>query len=262
MKRLLFPFLCFLLSWGIIKAQSTGTIRVFDPLLTGGPCTSGNYNASAHDCSGSAGENAYSTHTAAINALVAGDTLRMRGGTHNIQLDLQTPNKTGTADAWITVESYPGETAILQYNNASTNSYGAVRARGNRGYFIFKDFKIDGAFMGNNTGWQIRDGNHHFIIRRLEIYNQFYHGVYVDGTDVTIEDTIVHDARTDCVSGNRHHGFYLHNGARLLTQRNHIYNMPGSAVQLYPGPWTNAAIMDNSPPLCRHWLLRSSPCLH
>jgi hypothetical protein len=229
----------------LLITQNVGaTILVFDPLLSAN-CTSGNYSAASHDCTGTIGENGYSTTTSAISALVAGDTLRLRGGTHNVQLDFQTPNKTGTASAWITVEGYPGETAILQYNNASTNSYGAVKARGNRGYFIFQDFKIDGSLMGNNSGWGIRDGNHHFILRRLEIYNQFYHGVYMDGTDVTIEEVVVHDARTDCVSGNRHHGFYLHNGARVLAQRNTVYNMPGSAVQLYPGPWTNATIKDN-----------------
>jgi hypothetical protein len=247
---LLILFLAVLLNpWSALAA-----IRVYDPLLVSN-CTSGNYSAGAHDCSGAIGENGYNTHTAAIAALVAGDTLRLRGGTHNIQLDFSTPNKTGTADAWITVEGYPGETAVLQYNNAAIKSYGAIRARGNRGYFIFQDFSIDGALMGDNSGWQIRDGNHHFILRRLNIYNQFYMGVQVTtgSTDITIVNNELHDMRSDCVSGNRHHGLYLHDGARLLVQGNHIYNTPGGGIQLYPGPWTDVALKDN-------YIVRSNTC--
>jgi hypothetical protein len=223
--------------------SALATILVYDPLLVSN-CTSGNYSAEAHDCSGVIGENGYNNHQTAINALVPGDTYRMRGGTHNIQLDFQLGNKTGTAGAYITVESYPGETAILKYSDASDNSYGAVKARGNRGYFIFQDFKIDGANLGTRTGWSLRDGNHHFIIRRVEIYGQDSNGLYIDASDVTVESVILHDARSDCVPGKRWYGFYLHDGARVTITAPHVYNMPGGGGLVYPGPLSNVSLTD------------------
>jgi hypothetical protein len=188
------------------------------------------------------------TFASAVACLNAGDTLYIRGGTWTERIDLQSPtSKTGTVDAWITIAGYPGETVIIRYTDTATSSYGAIKARGNRGYFIFQDFAIDGINFANNTGWQIRDGNHHFILRRLEIYNQFYHGVLVttSSANITIEDSKFHDMRSDCVSGNRHHGIYLHDGSDAIARRNEIYNAPGGGVQLYPGPWTNAQLLDN-----------------
>jgi hypothetical protein len=230
----------------LLAADAWGTIRVFDPLLTGGPCTSGNYSAGAHDCSGAIGENGYSTHTAAISPLVAGDTLRIRGGTHNIQLDFQAGNKSGTADAYITVEGYPGETAILQYSNAAVASYGAIKARGNRGYFIFQHLEIDGINLGLDTGWALRDGNHHFIIRDMRIYNQDGQaGLYIDANDITVQRNYFGFIRSDCSTGSRAYAIYAHDGVRLLIEGNELTDTPGGGIQVYSGPWDDVKILGN-----------------
>lgn len=186
------------------------------------------------------------TLNAGGGCLNAGDILYIRGGTWNEQLNLTTLNKTGTSTAWITIAGYPGETVILRFTDG-VGGYGAIRAWGNRGYFIFRDLQIDGINYGNNVGWQVRGGNHHFIFRNMEFYNQFYHGLQVtDGSsDITIEDSKFHDMRSDCASGNKHHGLYLHHGANVLAQRNEIYNTPGGGIQLYPGPWTGAKLYYN-----------------
>lgn len=205
-------------------------------------CTSGNYNKSVRDCSGTDG-NAYLTIAGAVAPLAAGDTLYIRGGTWNERINLQDTGKTGTSSAWITISGYPGETVILRYTD--TGTYGAVKARGARGYFIFQDFEIDGVNMAHDSGWQIRDGNHHFILRRLKVYNQDHSGIYVDASDIILEENDIHDLRSDCAVGNRHHALYLHDGSNLVARRNKLWNTPGGGIQLYPGPWTNAKLQDN-----------------
>lgn len=187
------------------------------------------------------------TLNAAVDCLNAGDILYIRGGIWTERINLQDKNKTGTSTAWISIAGYPGETVILRYTEG-VGGYGAVKAWGNRGYFIFRDFKIDGINQGFEVGWQIRGGNHHFILHNLEIYNQEYMGVQVTtgSSNITIEDSKFHDMRSDCASGNRFHGLYLHDGSNLLVQRNEIYNTPGGGIQLYPGPWTGAKLYSNN----------------
>lgn len=187
------------------------------------------------------------TLAAAVACMSAGDTLYIRGGTWNEQINLVTPtSKTGTSTAWMTFAGYPGDTVILKFTNG-VGGYGAIRAWGNRGYFVFKNFKIDGTNMGLNVGWQIRDGNHHFILDNLDIYNQEFMGVLVTtgANNITIQNSKFHDMRSDCVPGHRFHGFYLHDGANITAINNEIYNTPGGGIQLYPGPWTGAKIYKN-----------------
>lgn len=228
----------------VVLVAPAGAADVYVDLTLTVNCPSGDYNKSVRDCSGSDGK-AYTTFASAVPQLVAGDTLYMRGGVYNQRIELQT--KTGTADGWITIAGYPGETVILRYTDPTVGNFGAIRAWGNRGYFIFQDFEIDGVNYAHDVGWQIRDGNHHFTLRRIKVYNQDHSGILVTtgSNDIIIEDSEIHSLRSDCVSGNRHHGFYLHDGYNLTVRRNHIYDAPGGGIQLYPGPWTNAKIQDN-----------------
>ena len=56
--------------------------------------------------------NAYATINAGVKAMKPGDTLLLRGGTfRECRIDLR--GKTGTADAWFTMRSYPGEWAVV-----------------------------------------------------------------------------------------------------------------------------------------------------
>jgi hypothetical protein len=237
----------FLFLFMLVPSLAWPANRYADNLLSVN-CTAGDYDVDDHDCTGTVGAYGYKTIAAGVSAMVAGDTLWIRAhssGTWNEVLNLS--SKTGTADAWMTFAGYPGETVIIRCTDTRTASYGCVRARGNRGYFIFQDFEIDGINNGFNTGWQIRDGNHHFIIRRLKVYNQEYMGLQVTAgsTDITIEYSEFHDPRTDCATGNKYHNLYLHDGARLTVRGNKIYNAPGGGIQLYPGPWTDVKIQDN-----------------
>lgn len=240
---MIWSYVCLLL---LIASQAVAATRYVDPTLVS-DCIAGDYNPSMHDCTGTTG-NAYNTIAKGITPTVAGDTLYLRGGTYptNQRIDLQLENKSGAAGAYITIAGYPGESKpIIQYAEPCCNLYGNIKARGNRGWFIFQDLILDGTNIGAKNAWQIRDGNHDFIIRRIEMRNIEAVGMYFESTNVLVEDSWIHDSRSDCIVGHRWHGFYIHHGSNIVIQRNRVDNMHGIGFQLFPGPWDGVTIKDN-----------------
>src|SRR6185503_12848233 len=183
------------------------------------------------------------TINSGITCLKPGDKLYIRAGTYTEQIDLQGPNKTGTAGYYITIAGYPGEKPTIRYSEG-TYGYGVIKARGNRGWLIFDNLILDGGLSGNGTGWQIRDGNHDFILRNLEIKNFRYNGVYVDGANnVQILNCKIHHQVS--VDVNRWYGIYYHHGANGVIEGNEIYNNPGGGIHAYPGTISNLIIRGN-----------------
>lgn len=171
----------------------------------------------------------------ALACMSAGDILYIRSGTYTEQIDIQTVNLTGTAGNYITIAGYPGETVTLSFTDGA-NMYGPIKARGNRGWFIFENLVLDGANGGDGSGWQLRDGNHDFILRNLKITNFKYHGFYISGTNITVQNCkIYNQISLTGLPGTRWYGLYVHDGANILIENNDIYNNPGGGMQAYNG---------------------------
>lgn len=180
----------------------------------------------------------------AVDCLTAGDTLYIRGGTWNERINLQDKGKTGTSAGWMKIAGYPGETVVLQYTD--TGSYGAIKARGARGYFLFENLIIDGSNYAVGTVWAIRDGGHHFILRNIEIKNTKTSALYIGGNDIEVTDSYFHHTvSATCDDGSRYYGIYLHDGARVTIERNVFEHNPGGGLQAYPGPLTDIVIAGN-----------------
>ena len=92
-----------------------------------------------------------------VGCLKPGDKLYIRTGTYTEQIDLATPNKSGTAGYYITIAGYPGEKPTVRYSEG-TDGYSVIRAWGNRGWLIFENLILDGSLSGNRTGWKIGFG--------------------------------------------------------------------------------------------------------
>lgn len=182
-----------------------------------------------------------------VSLLQPGDTLYIRGGLYTEQIDLQTPNKSGTASSYITIAGYPKETVILQYADRSEKSYGPIKARGKRGYFIFENLVLDGIKGTNLSGWSIRDGNHHFILRNLEIKNFRHVGLYISrASEVHVIKCSIHDQiSVTGQPGERWEGIYFHDGSSGIIEESEFYNNPGGGIQVYPGPISNLIIRNN-----------------
>jgi parallel beta-helix repeat protein len=177
-----------------------------------------------------------------ITCLKPGDKLYIRAGTYTERIDLQGPNITGTAGSYITIAGYPGEKPTIRYSDG-TGDYGVIKAWGNRGWLVFDNLILDGALSGNRTGWQIRGGNHDFILRNLEIKNFRFNGIYVEANNIQIVNCKIHHQAS--VDANRWYGIYFHHGANGVIEDNEIYNNPGGGIHAYPGTISNLIIRGN-----------------
>lgn len=230
----------------VFSAPSWATTRYADNQLVS-DCTSGNYSFSNRNCTGTDG-NAYNTFAEVIAPTVAGDQICIRSGTvWTEQMDFQSPSsKSGTVGNYITVGGCNGETPTIRWAATAANSYGPIKARGARGYFIFQNLVLDGINGANDarSGWAIRDGNHHFILQNLEIKNfKNVSGIYLSANDITIRNCKIHDQQSTLLtSGTYHYAVYFHDGNNNLLEGNEFYNNAGGGMQLYPGPINNAII--------------------
>jgi len=187
------------------------------------------------------------TFRKSVGLLQPGDTLYIRGGTWTEQIDLQGPNTTGTPGNYITISGYPGETVTIQYTDTIEHGYGPIKARGKRGWLIFDNLVLDGINGTNQSGWSIRDGNHHFILRNLEIRNFKANGLYIEADNITIQNNRIHHQVSDCgCTGERWYGIYFHHGSDGLIDGNEIHGNPGGGIQSYPGPISKLIIRNNS----------------
>lgn len=185
----------------------------------------------------------FRTFKRAISPLVPGDTLYIRGGLWTEQIDLLTPNKSGTSGNYLKIAGYPGETVTIRYADPYAGSYGPIKSRGTRGYLIFENLVLDGSNTTEKTNWQIREGNHNFILRNIEIKNFRATGLFIQANNIQVINCSIHDQRT--VGTYRHYGIYF-NGANGLIQGNKIYNNPGGGIHAYPGPISNLIIRGNT----------------
>jgi hypothetical protein len=182
------------------------------------------------------------TIASGVSCLKPGDKLYIRAGTYTERIDLQGPNKTGTAGYYITIAGYPGEKPTVRYSEG-TDGYGVIKARGSRGWLIFENLILDGALSGNRTGWQIGEGNHDFILRNLEIKNFKMNGLFIGANNIQILNCKIHHQVS--VDANRWYGIYYHHGANGVIEGNEIYNNPGGGIHAYPGTISNLIIRGN-----------------
>jgi hypothetical protein len=112
--------------------------------------TNGSYSIASRDATGSDG-NAYTAIQEAVRAMKPGDTLLLRGGVfkeHSISLF----GKHGSATAWFTIRSFPGEWAVVDAGHAETSDGKTVNVfRSSSGrhedaptYWRFEWFEVTG----------------------------------------------------------------------------------------------------------------------
>lgn len=197
--------------------------------------------------SGTSTSQPFRTIAKGVKPLRPGDTLYIRGGVWTERIDLMTPNTNGTSGGYIKIAGYPGEQVTIRYKD-TPGGYGAIKARGTRGYLIFENLILDGVNMpSNEMGWLIRDGNHHFILRNLEIKNYKGTALGIIANDIQIINCKIHDNISPInQAGYRHYGIYFNRGSNGLIQGNQIYRNDGGGVQVFPGPVSNLVIRNNA----------------
>lgn len=187
----------------------------------------------------------FGTFRQAISKLQPGDILYIRGGTYTEQMNFQDPPKTGTMNAWLRIAGYPGEIVTLLRTDPVDHSYGPIKARGNLAYFVFENLILDGTNDTNDTAWSLRDGNHHFILRNLEIKNFKSSGLHIKGNDIQVINCKIHDNQPPPGIKSRKYGIYFAYGDNVILEGNEIYHNNGGGIHTFPGPIRNAIIRGN-----------------
>jgi len=144
----------------------------------------------------------------ALKHVEQGDVLFLRGGTYNVSNSILSLRKnSGTADNPIIVESYPGETAILDGKNKSKITKGMyagdpVGFRINNGANYIKIRKIHFTHFGKQA---LVITSSHNIVEGCEFYNNKYVALQLTSTSFNsntskwssgynlIQDNIIHD---------------------------------------------------------------------
>ena len=107
----------------------------------------------------------------AASQVQAGDVLFLRGGTYNVNTFLPFQND-GTSSNNITVESYPGETAILDGSSLSNDGREYIRLFGD--YYKFRLFEVQN-FPG--PGIYVEGNNN--IIDGIKTHNNKLSGIQI-----------------------------------------------------------------------------------
>jgi hypothetical protein len=117
-------------------------------------CTNGisTYNPAADSCTGGS-DTVYSTIKNAIAGMSGGDDIYVRGGTYNESDIFIAASKSGTSGNWSSLQSYPGEWAIIDgQNNNNTNPCAVISNGGYADhtntsvakYWLFERIEITG----------------------------------------------------------------------------------------------------------------------
>ena len=113
--------------------------------------------------------NAYTTIQAAVNAMNGGDTVYLRGGTTYFENVAIPQSKNGSADNYSSIQSYPGEWAVLDGQNKAGCTL-ATEATGSLGdndikYWQIERLEITGGTNGTYGGGGFCGNGGPFIVR-------------------------------------------------------------------------------------------------
>jgi parallel beta-helix repeat protein len=177
-----------------------------------------------------------------ISKLSAGDTLYIRQGTYTEQISVFNqiiPHGTSWKNP-VTIASYPGENATLQYPGYDTtiialqdNVDASVPA-----YLIFDRLTVDCNSFGNpQTGIYMGGTTHHIRFQNGVVKNcgagQSGHGSGGGGLNIQISSTThFHEVINSDIYGGYYYAFYI-NGADMLLEGNRIHDNGGFGVHLY-----------------------------
>ena len=128
-------------------------------------CTVNNYSTVTRNCSGADGK-AYNTIQLAVDNMNTSDDIYIRGGTYyeNVLLSASTAPD-GTAGDYASLQSYPGEWAVIDGQNNQDYTVGKNangRDDGNDiAYWKFERLEITGGTNGTDGGAGIYISGHH-----------------------------------------------------------------------------------------------------
>ena len=141
------------------------SVNNYDPLTGRGDAAVG---SGIFDC--------YKTIQSAVAAMEGGDDIFIRGGTYNEGVAIR--GKSGTLEDYSSMQSYPGEWAIIDGNQDMKQNAVIVQewaaAQYALNYWRFERLEITdsgGAYLDHSSGIYFKAGSHHVDIRYCYVHN-------------------------------------------------------------------------------------------
>jgi hypothetical protein len=178
------------------------------------------------------------TIAAGIACMIAGDTLRIRGGTYGETLS-GFPSGSSWANAPV-IQAYPGETVTITQSSAP---WAFISLDGGVHHVIIKDLILDGQGTAANGVTSGGQGSANFIrLEALEIKRFWNQGIFFLGSNWEILNCDIHDIGLSMMD-NQRHGIY---GAdRSLIEGNRVHHNSGFGIQIYNGSYPSQPTNNN-----------------
>jgi hypothetical protein len=180
----------------------------------------------------------------AFNTLQPGELALVRGGTYTQSVVMQ---RAGTAAEPITVQSYPGERAVIHPGDVTSMDY-PVRITAGAAWFRLRGFVIEGSPLDGVVNVYVSDGGkpqpaaaHDIELSGNEIRDGMGTGVFVapNTNNVQLIGNAVHG--NGIGTAHQHQGVYVQ-GQNALVANNRVYDQPnGFGIQIRGDDSTLAA---------------------
>lgn len=190
----------------VTLVKGSSRVLYVDNLLSAN-CLNGNYSIANRNGSGANG-NAYTTLQAAADASLPGDTIYVRGGTYpnvltsTVYLEVAHVTRSGTREAPIRYECYPGERVVLTgfgYEDRDLNGDGYADGEKNPS-------KRETLFLVEADYIQVKG---------FEMANSQRYGMQVSGNFCYVEECVARDSW--------YSGFLLHHGKTTNTLQGTVF---------------------------------------
>ncbi len=172
----------------------------------------------------------FNSWQSAMNALSAGDTLRVMPGIYNLTTYIF-PVNSGNASKWITVKAHDLSDRPVLKTTTVTN---AIRTL-NVGYYRWEGIDIDGDFLnGVYPLINLRAGTHHFTFYNCKWYESHTDGLVIEGTEhVKIDSCEIYYCVHHKAKGERKdaHGIMFRSGNKLIINNCNIHHNSGDCIQ-------------------------------
>jgi hypothetical protein len=180
-RDLRFPLGALTLLFSFVSAADAHVLYVDNSLASN--CTSGNYSVASRSCAGSDG-NGYSTFSAAISAMQAGDTLSIRGGTYSTPVSV---NKSGSSTAHLQIAAYAGESAVIDLGGLGSASGIDVSSQ--------RYVDVDRLIVRNSPMYGFKGSNgDHLTLTNSEVVSSHHGGViFENSSSVVVAGCNIHD---------------------------------------------------------------------
>lgn len=178
-----------------------------------------------------------------------GDELGVLDGTYagtSNQLDLRNMTGSSSSSYRIYAVNGPGVAIFTPVTSSDGTACRTFITNSTVRYITIQDLVIDRSTCSSFvTGDRMID-TVNVTFSGVEIKNGYYHGLYISGsTGFTMTGGSIHGATSTCVPGTRSLGLYIHDGSSITISKVDITDMPGGAIQVYPGPLSNIVIDHN-----------------